>query len=93
MKRIAEFLKDKGLVQETVNIVLGIVILIGLVLYGTTRSLGSLVIVIFAGAMMNILTGLSYVRKKEKKPLGMSMILLGVIIIMIFAIYFSFLAR
>ena len=92
MKRIAEFLKDKGLVQETVNIVLGIVILIGLVLYGITRSMGSLVIVIFGGAMMNILTGLSYVRKKEKKPLGMSMILLGVIIIMIFAIYFSFLA-
>ena len=87
MKRFRKFLEEKGLTQEALNIVLGIVILIALVTYGITGSVLSLFAVIFVGAMMNITTGLSYVRKNEKRTLGMSMILLGVVIIMIFGVY------
>ncbi len=89
MKRFRKFLEEKGLTQEALNIVLGIVILIALVTYGITGSVLSLFAVIFVGAMMNITTGLSYVRKNEKRTLGMSMILLGVMIIMIFGVYIT----
>ncbi len=89
MKRFRKFLEEKGLTQEALNIVLGIVILIALVTYGITGSVLSLFAVIFVGAMMNITTGLSYVRKNEKRTLGMSMILLGVVIIMIFGVYIT----
>ena len=89
MKRFRKFLEEKGLTQEALNIVLGIVILIALVIYGITGSVLSLFAVIFVGAMMNITTGLSYVRKNEKRTLGMSMILLGVVIIMIFGVYIT----
>lgn len=87
LKRVLTFFKNKGLGQETLNVFLGILMLVALVAYGITRTLVALVAVIFLGALINITTGLQYQKKKEKKPLGMCMIMLGIIILILTAFY------
>ncbi len=87
LKRVLTFFKDKGIGQETLNIFLGVLMLAALVAYGITQTMVSLVAVIFLGALINITTGLQYLKKKEKKNLGMCMIMLGIIILILTAFY------
>ncbi|MCQ2538192.1 MAG: hypothetical protein MJ124_07320 [Lachnospiraceae bacterium] len=86
LKRVAKFFKDRGLGQETINIILGILMLAAFLVYGLTKSVVALSSVIFLGAMMNISQGLAYQKRKDRKSIGMCMILLGVIIIVIYAL-------
>ncbi len=87
MKRFFELLKDKGIGPEFVNILLGLIALASLVVFGITKSIFCIYVIIFIGAMMNIITGLSYVRRADKRNLGYCMVMLGVVIIVIFAVW------
>ncbi len=87
IKRVLTFFKNKGIGQETLNVFLGVLMLVALVAYGITRTLVALVAVIFLGALINITTGLQYLKKKEKKSLGTCMIMLGIIILVLTAFY------
>lgn len=83
IKKIREFLKNKGLVQDVFNLVIGILMMVALIAYSITRSVTSIYLVIFFGALMNLTSGLKLCRQKTKRNLGMSMILLGAIILFI----------
>ncbi len=68
---------------------MGILMLVALLVFSVTRNVYSIAAVIVLGGFMNIINGLSMVRRKERKTMGMSMILLGIIILFAFVIYFS----
>ena len=89
LKRFNRFIHDKGLVKETLNIIMGILMVVALLVFSLTRSALSICAVIVLGGLMNIFNGLSMVRNKEKKTMGMSMIFLGIIILFAFVFYFS----
>ncbi len=88
-KRFNRFIHDKGLVKEILNIIMGILMVVALLVFSLTRSALSICAVIVLGSIMNVFNGLSMVRNKEKKTMGMSMILLGIIILFAFVYYFS----
>ncbi|MBE5960013.1 MAG: hypothetical protein E7256_01290 [Lachnospiraceae bacterium] len=90
MKKLMRFLKDKNLVLDTVNIIISILLLIFIVLIFINPSnplymLGTVLL----GGFMNMLNGLKHIRgtNRSKKNMGMSMILVGAII-MILGMYF-----
>lgn len=87
LKKIISFIKSRGIGQETVNIVLGVFMLAAFIVYGITKSLYALYSIILIGALINLTTGFSYLKKKEKKTLGTSMITLGFVIIFIFGFF------
>ena len=88
-KRFNRFIHDKGLVKEILNIIMGILMVVALLVFSLTRSALSICAVIVLGSIMNVFNGLSMVRNKEKKTMGMSMIFLGIIILFAFVYYFS----
>lgn len=89
LNRIKKFISDKGLLKEVLNIIMGILTVVALLVFSITRSVVSISAVILLGAMINIINGLFWVRTKEKRSMGMSMILLGIAILLIFIIYAS----
>ncbi|MCR5823679.1 MAG: hypothetical protein K6G60_04515 [Lachnospiraceae bacterium] len=89
LKRFKRFIQDKGLVKETVNIIMGILMAVALLVFSFTRSIWSICVVIILGALMNVMNGLSMLRKKERKTMGMSMIFLGIIVVFVFIVYFA----
>ncbi len=88
-KDFFKIIKDKNLVKEVVNITVGILMAVALLVFFVTGNPYSICAVILLGALMNVLNGLSWIRRKEKKSMGMSMILLGVVILLVFMIYLS----
>ncbi|MCR5585043.1 MAG: hypothetical protein K6F63_06405 [Lachnospiraceae bacterium] len=89
LKRFRKFISDKGLVKEVLNMIMGILIVVALLVFSLTKNLISICAVILLGALINIFNGLFMIRSKEKKTMGMSMIMLGIAIILIFVIYAS----
>lgn len=81
IKKIREFLKNKSLVQDTFNVLLGIVMLLALIFYVMTQNRISMYVIIIAGIVMNLTTGLKLYHQKKKRNLGMSMMLMSGIIL------------
>lgn len=69
------------------NMILGVFMLIALIAYAATKAVFALTVVVFIGAMMNITTGLSYQKRKDKRTLGACMIMLGIVIMFIYIFF------
>jgi hypothetical protein len=89
LERLRKFFSDKGLVKEVLNLIMGILIVVALLVFSLTGNIISICAVIILGAFINVFNGLFMIRSKEKKTMGMSMIMLGIAILMIFLIYAS----
>lgn len=83
LKRFQNFLKNKEMVLYTVNIILGLLMLTALVVFWKTGNKISMFVVIFSGGAMNLSNGFRYLQQKERKQLGHSMILFGVVILLL----------
>lgn len=83
LKKISKFLKNKEMVLDTVNIILGLLMLTALVVFWKTGNKISMFAIIFSGGAMNLCNGYRYLMQKERKQLGYSMILFGAVILVL----------
>jgi hypothetical protein len=83
LKKIQNFFKNKEQVLDTANIILGLLMLTALVVFWKTGNKLSMFAIIFSGGSMNICNGFRYLQKKNRRPMGHSMILFGVVILVL----------
>ena len=83
LKKIQNVFKNKEMVLDTVNIILGLLMLTALVVFWKTGNKISMFTIIFAGAAMNLCGGYRYLQQKGRKQTGYSMILLGAVILVL----------
>ena len=67
----------------TLNVILGLLMLTALVVFWKTGNKLSMLAVIFCGGAMNICNGFCYLKHKQRRQLGHSMILFGVVILVL----------
>ncbi len=90
MNKVIKFLKDKKLVLDVLNIAIGVLLLIFIILIFLNPSNAFYMLgTVLLGGFMNMLNGLKHVRStnRGKKNMGMSMILIGAVI-MILGMFF-----
>ena len=80
LNKIRKFLKDKERFFDTVNVILGLLMLTALVVFWKTGNKFSMYAIIVSGGAMNICSGLRYLKQKGRRQMGYSMILFGVVI-------------
>ena len=83
LKRIATYLKNKEAVFDTANMILGLLMLTALVVFWKTGNRLSMYAIIFSGGAMNVCSGFRYLQQKNRKQMGYSMILFGVVILVL----------
>lgn len=83
MRKIKELLKNKAKLLDFFNLFLGLFLMTGLFFYGMTKGVTWLYLAIFSGGAMNIANGYRLYGQKAKKNAGMSMMLLGGVILFI----------
>ena len=83
LNKIRKFLKDKERFFDTVNLILGLLMLTALVVFGLTGNKLSMYLVIFSGGFMNLVNGYKASLKKKKQNMGYSMMMFGVMILVI----------
>ena len=83
LEKVKKFFKDKERVLNTLNAILGLLMITALVVFWKTGNRISMYIVIFSGGLMNLCNGYKYMQQKERKTIGYSMILLGVVVLML----------
>ena len=83
LKRINKFLRNKERVLDTLNVILGLLMLTALVVFWKTGNKYSMYAIIVSGGAMNICSGLRYLRQKGRRQMGYSMILFGVVILVL----------
>ena len=76
LNKIRKFLKDKERVLDTLNAILGLLMITALVVFWKTGNK-------ISGGMVNLCNGYKYLMQKEKRTLGHSMILFGVLILVL----------
>lgn len=81
LEKIKKWLKNKEIVNDTINIILGLFMLAALPVFGKTGNHFSMYIIIFSGGLMNISNGYRMVRQKNKKQMGQSMVLFGIVVL------------
>ena len=86
IKKLLHFLKNKEAVLDTANIILGLLMLTALVVFWKTGNKISMFTIIFCGGAMNLTNGYRYLGQKDRKNLGQSMILFGVVILVLGAV-------
>ena len=67
----------------TLNVILGLLMLTALVIFWKTGNRMSMFIIIFSGGGMNLCNGYRYIRQKERKQMGYSMLLFGAVILVL----------
>ena len=83
VEKIKQFLKNKEQVIDTVNVILGLLMITALVVFWKTGNKFSMVLIIFAGGLMNLCNGYKYLQQKKWKNMGYSMILFGVVVLVL----------
>lgn len=83
MKKLLQKLKDNRLLLDTLNVVLGVVMIIALVLVFILRSNLALLAAIWTAGLMNAVNGLKAMKQKERKMMGQSMFFMGMLVIVI----------
>ena len=83
LKRFLNFLKNKERVLDTVNIILGLLMLTALVVFWKTGNVISMYAIIFCGGLMNLCNGFRYLKQSKRKQLGYSMIMFGTVILVL----------
>ena len=82
-KKIRNLLKDKERFLDTVNVILGLLMLTALVIFWKTGNKISMFAIIFSGGVMNICNGFRHLQQKGRKQMAHSMILFGVVILVL----------
>jgi len=83
LKNFFKLLKDKERLFDTVNVILGLLMLTALVVFWKTGNKFSMFAVIFSGGAMNICNGFRYLQQKGRRQMAHSMILFGVVILLL----------
>ena len=83
INKIRKFLKDRERFFDTVNLILGLLMLTALVIFWNTGNKLSMFAIIFSGGAMNICNGLRYVQHKKRRNMAHSMILFGIVILIL----------
>ena len=66
---------------DTINMILGLLMLTALLVFGKTGNRFSMYTIIFSGGLMNISNGYRFLGQKGKRQMGQSMILFGIVIL------------
>ena len=83
LKKFFQLLKDKERFFDTMNVILGLLMLTALVVFWKTGNRISMFTIIFSGGIMNVCSGFRYLQEKNRKQMGYSMILFGVVILVL----------
>ena len=83
LKKISKFLKNQEAVIDAANVLLGLLMLTALVVFWKTGNKISMYAIIFCGGAMNLCNGFRYLKQKERKSLGQSMILFGFVVLLL----------
>ena len=83
LKKFQKFFKNKEQVLDTANMILGLLMLTALVVFWKTGNNLSMFAIIFSGGAMTLSNGYRYVRQKERKQMGYSMLLFGAVILVL----------
>ena len=81
LNKILKILKDKEQLFDTMNLILGLLMLTALVVFWKTGNKFSMFAIIFSGGAMNICSGFRYLQQKVRRQMAQSMILFGVVIL------------
>jgi len=83
LNRIQKWLKNKEAVADTVNMILGLLMLTALVVFWKTGNRISMFAIIFSGGAMNLCNGYRYLNQKGRRQMGYSMLLFGAVILVL----------
>lgn len=84
MKQILELFKKRERLYDWLSVLLGILLCIAIFAVARNPSgRTGLILLVFAGGGLNIINGLKLYRKPKQRNLGMSMMMLGVMILFI----------
>ena len=83
LEKFRKLFKDKERFFDTVNLILGLLMLTALVVFWKTGNKLSMFAVIFSGGAMNICSGFRYLQQKGRRQMAHSMILFGVVIVIL----------
>ena len=81
LEKLKKWLKNKEIGNDTINMILGLFMLTALLVFGKTGNRFSMYAIIFSGGLMNISNGYQMLKQKNKRQLGQSMILFGIVIL------------
>ncbi|MBQ9118526.1 MAG: hypothetical protein IJY09_00525 [Lachnospiraceae bacterium] len=81
MRKLIQKLKENNLILDTVNVILGVVMILAIIAVFVWQSVIALFITVWSAGLMNTVNGLKLLMKKEKKMMGQSMVFMGVLII------------
>ena len=84
LEKVRKLLKNKEQVIDTVNVLLGLLMITALVVFWKTGNKVSMCLIIFSGGMMNVSNGYRFVMQKNRKNnMGYSMMFFGVVILVL----------
>ena len=84
LEKVRKLLKNKEQVIDTVNVLLGLLMITALVVFWKTGNKVSMSLIIFSGGMMNVSNGCRFVMQKNRKNnMGYSMMFFGVVILVL----------
>ena len=81
--KFRKLLIDKERLFDTVNIILGLLMLTALVVFRKTGNKISMFAIIFSGGAMNICNGFRQLQQKGRRQMAHSMILFGIVILVL----------
>ena len=81
LENLKKWLKNKEIGNDTINMILGLFMLTALLVFGKTGNRFSMYAIIFSGGLMNISNGYRMLKQKDKRQLGQSMVLFGIVIL------------
>ena len=81
LTKLRKFLKNKERVIDTLNAILGLLMLAALVIYAITGKKFGMYLMIFSGGCMNLVNGYKTSQIYEKRNMGHSMMMFGVVIL------------
>lgn len=80
MNKWWKILRDRQMILDIANVVLGILMIAAMFTVFRWNSVIGLFVTIWSAGLMNIANGLKMISQKNRKTLGQSMMLLGAII-------------
>lgn len=81
LKKLKKLFKNKEMINDTVNLILGLLMLTALLVFEITGNTISMYFVIFSGGLMTLSNGYRLLKQKNKRQMGQSMILFGIVIL------------
>lgn len=80
MRKLWKKLRDNELLLDSLNVILGLVLLAALAAFFISQAYIALLAAVWAAGFMNVVNGVKAARKKKNGALGQSMIMLGMFI-------------